>query len=258
MLWLLFYHWLWWGDFIDISFCSAAGQTITVSSISIISVILFITLFQGSSREVVESFKATWVYLCPTFWILSLLPFLCFVSIYWVWQILYRYRECDRKVLFLLTAVLSSVHTALSVKCIQEQREFFKMRFSFFYGLDTRREREEKRTCWEKKKKCCWSLSSFVSCFISLSPWKPLLVRCSIFLHLGGWENWMPVSVPMLIAFYFCTQVAYPDQCVHMTGDAIWQALPSSFTLFLFLFCSVSKRPVVQRWQTRWKSGSPF
>lgn len=72
---------------------------------------------------------------------------------YWVWQILYRYRECDRKVLFLLTAVLSSVHTALSVKCIQEQREFFKMRFSFFYGLDTRREREEKRTCWEKKKK---------------------------------------------------------------------------------------------------------
>lgn len=158
---------------------------------------------------------------------------------YWVWQILYRYRECDRKVLFLLTAVLSSVHTALSVKCIQEQREFFKMRFSFFYGLDTRREREEKRTCWEKKKKkCCWSLSSFVSCFISLSPWKPLLVRCSIFLHLGGWENWMPVSVPMLIAFYFCTQVAI------QTSVCIWQEMPFGKhyhpPLLCFSFCFVA------------------
>lgn len=43
---------------------------------------------------------------------------------------------------FLLAVVLSSVHTALSVKCMQEQRGVLKMRFRFLYGLDTRRERE--------------------------------------------------------------------------------------------------------------------
>lgn len=42
---------------------------------------------------------------------------------------------------FLLTAVLSSLYTALPLKCIQEQRCFFQMRFRFFYGLDTKREK---------------------------------------------------------------------------------------------------------------------
>lgn len=54
---------------------------------------------------------------------------------------------------FLLTIVLSSVRTALSIKCIQEQRGFFKMRFRVLYGLDTRRERGERKEPAEKKKK---------------------------------------------------------------------------------------------------------
>lgn len=52
---------------------------------------------------------------------------------------------------FLLTAVLSSVHTALPVKSIQEWRRFFNMRFRFVYGSDTRTEREN-NLLWKKKK----------------------------------------------------------------------------------------------------------
>lgn len=53
---------------------------------------------------------------------------------------------------FLLATVLSSVHIALPLKCIQEQRWFFFMRFRFFYGLDTKGVRGQKYTL---KKGCC-------------------------------------------------------------------------------------------------------
>lgn len=154
--------------------------------------------------------------------------------------------------------MLSSVHTALSVKCIQEQREFFKMRFSFFYGLDTRREREEKRTCWGKKKKVL--LESVLFCFLLYIPFSLKTITSEVlYFPPSGWVGKLDACFcPDANSFLLLHPSGYPDQCVHMTGDAIWQALPSSFTLFLFLFCSVSKRPVVQRWQTRWKSGSPF
>lgn len=181
--------------------------------------ILFITLFWGSSRETVNLQSSLGI---PVPHIFNLEPSFFFVLCLHLFSMfdIISLQRMRQESPFLLTAVLSSLHTALSVKSIQEWRRFFNMRFRFVYGSDNRTERERKELVGEKKKKCCWSLSSFVSCFVSLSLWKPLPVRCSIFLHLGGWGNWMLVSISMLIAFYFYTQVAI------RTSVCIWQEMP--------------------------------
>lgn len=58
----------------------------------------------------------------------------------------------------------------------------------------------------------------------------------------SGWVGKLEACFyPSVNSFLLLHPSGYPDHCVHMTGDAIWQALPSSFTLFLFQFCSISK-----------------
>lgn len=127
-----------------------------------------------------------------------------------------------------------------------ETEGFFKIGFRLLYGLDTRWERWRKKEPVVKKNKCCWSLSSFVSCFMSFLE----TITSEVFYFPPSvWVGILDVCFyPSADSFLLLHPSGYPEHCVHLTGDAIWQLLPSSFSPFLF--CSISKRPVVQHWQT--------
>lgn len=96
----------------------------------------------------------------------------------------------------------------------------FKRRFRLHYGLDSRWEgRGKKEPVVKKKKNGAVGVCPLL--FPALCPfWKPLPVRCSVFLHLCGWRYWMSVSIPVLIAFHFFTQVAI------LTSVCILQEMP--------------------------------
>lgn len=96
----------------------------------------------------------------------------------------------------------------------------FKRRFRLHYGLDSRWEGRGKKEPVVKKK-TNGAVGVCPLLFPALCPfWKPLPVRCSVFLHLCGWRYWMSVSIPVLIAFHFFTQVAI------LTSVCILQEMP--------------------------------
>lgn len=147
------------------------------------------------------------------------------LHLFGMWDIMIWLQRMRQESPFLLSTVLSSVHTALSVKCIQKQ-DFFKMGFRLLYGLDTRWERGGKKEPVVKKDKKKSAVGVCPLLFPALCPfWKLLPVRCSILLHLCGWGYWMSVSIPVLIAFYFFTQVAVQsstfDRRCHLASTAI-------------------------------------
>lgn len=88
---------------------------------------------------------------------------------------------------------------------------------------------------------------SVLFCFLFCIPFSLKTITGEVlYFPPSGWVGKLDACFyPDANSFSLLHPSDYPDQCVHMREDAIWQALPSSLTLFLFLFCSNSKRPVV-------------
>lgn len=128
--------------------------------------ILFITLFWGNCRKTVKSASKKLGNTCASHFESWTFFFCMFcLHLFGMWDIMIWLQRMRQESPFLLSTMLSSVHTALSVKCTQKQ-DFFKMGFRLLYGLDTRWERGgEKRTCCKKRKKKML-LESVLFCFL--------------------------------------------------------------------------------------------